>query len=99
MAIDTASSPTLNTQTARTVSRIPCWVTQSSAISASRRARESMRTFCLTGRTRLPCPVTMRNWVSCAWCLDPEMSIASLGAGTCQKNMTDHLTSWDPKPR
>src|ERR1700722_10563792 len=29
----------------------------------------------------------MRNCVSCDWRLDPEISRASLGAGTCQNNM------------
>lgn len=85
--MDTASSPTLKTATARTLRRMPCCVTQSSVISASRSARESMRAFCFTGSTKLPCPVTIRNWVSSVCPLEPEMSIASLGAGTCQKNM------------
>lgn len=87
LAMDTASSPTLKTATARTLRRMPCCVTQSSVISASRSARESMRAFCFTGSTKLPCPVTIRNWVSRVCPLEPEMSIASLGAGTCQKNM------------
>lgn len=66
---------------------MPCCVTQSSVISASRSASESMRAFCFTGSTKLPCPVTIRNWVSSACPLEPDMSIASLGAGTCQKNI------------
>lgn len=70
---------------------MPCWVTQSSVISASRNARESMRAFCFTGTTKLPWPVTIRNWVSCVCRFDPEMSIASLGAGTCQNNMSELL--------
>ena len=53
-AIETGSSPTLKAATARTLSRIPCWVMQSSTISASRRASESSRAFCLIGRTRAP---------------------------------------------
>lgn len=88
LAMERWSSPTLNTVTARTVSRMPCWVTQSSAISASRSASDSIRAFCLTGITKLPCPVTIRNWVSWACRLDPEISNASLGAGTCQNNIT-----------
>src|SRR6478735_3134428 len=67
-------------------------MTQSSAISASYKTRNSMRAFCLTGTTKLPWPVTIRNWVSCDCRLEPEMSMASLGAGTCQNNMTNHLT-------
>src|SRR5205085_5379439 len=89
LAIDTASSPTLNTATARTLRRMPWFVTQSSTISASRNAKARIRAFCLTGRTKLPCPVTMRNCVSCAWRFEPEINRASFGAGTCQKNMGD----------
>ncbi len=61
LAIDTGSSPTLNTATARTFRRIPWIVMHSSTISASRRARDRTRAFCLTGSTKVPCPVTMRN--------------------------------------
>src|ERR1700728_5178903 len=60
---------------------------QSSEISDSRRDKERKRAFCLIGRTKHPWPVTIRNWVSCDLRREPEMRSASLGAGTCQKNM------------
>ena len=87
LAIDSGSSPTLKAATARTCRRMPCLVMHSSWISASRRASDSSRAFCLTGMTKHPCPVTIRNGVPCALLLEPEMSSASLGAGTCQNNM------------
>ena len=60
-AIDTSSSPTLNAATARRLSRMPWLVMDSSVISASRSASDSIRAFCLTGITKLPWPVTIRN--------------------------------------
>src|ERR1700728_2405880 len=65
----------------------------SSVISASRRASDSIRARCFTGRTKLPWPVTMRNCVASERRLEPEMSSASLGAGTCQNNMVDSFSS------
>src|SRR3954451_8896196 len=65
---------------------MPCWVTQSSTSSDSRRASDSARAFCLMGMTNAPCPVTIRNCVAPSLCLDPEISSASSGAGTCQKS-------------
>ena len=47
-----------------------------------------MRAFCFTGTTKQPCPVTMRNCVASFPRFEPEISSASFGAGTCQKNMT-----------
>src|SRR5580692_5335993 len=92
-AIDTSSSPTLKAATARTFSRMPWLVMHSSSISVSRKARERTRARCFTGSTKQPCPVTMRN---CAcFPLEPEISRASFGAGTCQKNMTASLAT-DP---
>src|SRR5580698_2791215 len=67
----------------------------SSTISASRRARDSIRACCFTGRTKLPCPVTMRNCVASLSRLEPEMSSASLGAGTRQNSMVDSSSSRD----
>src|SRR3977135_1088024 len=58
----------------------------SSAISDSRRDNERKRAFCLIGITKQPWPVTMRNCVSSALRLEPEIKSASLGAGTCQKS-------------
>src|SRR5258708_2753166 len=87
LAIDTESSPTLNAATARTFRRMPWFVMQSSTISASCKARESSRALCLIGITKLPWPVTMRNWVSCRRCFEPEIRSASLGAGMRQNNM------------
>ena len=92
LAIDAESSPTLNAATARTFSRMPWLVMHSSVISASRRARDSTRARCLTGMTKLPCPVTIRNCVASLCRLEPEMSSASFGAGTCQNSMTISLS-------
>ena len=57
------------------------------AISDSCSDKERSRAFCLIGNTKQPCPVTIRNCVSWARRLDPEIKSASLGAGTCQNNM------------
>ena len=87
LAIEALSSPTLNTATAVTLSGMPWVVTHSSKSSASRRASDRSRAFCLMGRTNEPCPVTMRNCVAPSLCLEPEMSSASSGAGTCQNSI------------
>ena len=39
----------------------------------------------MTGTTKLPCPVTIRNCVPSFCPFEPEISSASFGAGTCQK--------------
>src|SRR5881275_2622877 len=65
---------------------MPCWVTQSSTSSDSRRASDNARAFCLMGMTNAPCPVTIRNCVAPSLCLEPEISSASSGAGTCQNS-------------
>ena len=87
LAIEAGSSPILKAAMARTCSRIPWVVMQSSAISASCSESERKRAFCFMGRTKQPCPVTIRNWVSCSLRREPEMSRASLGAGTCQNSI------------
>ena len=65
-ALTMASSllPTLNAMTARTLSEMPCLVTQVSATSAS--CIESVRYLTLRnmGVTNAPCPVTTRNGAS-----------------------------------
>jgi hypothetical protein len=77
------SSPTLNAMTARTPSVSPCWVNVSSTTSASCMARVRKEALRTTGRTKAPWPTTMRKGCSAeALRLPPEMSSASLGAGT-----------------
>src|SRR3954454_19942667 len=53
-----------------------------------------MRPFCLIGMTIAPWPVTMRNCVAPSLCLEPEMSSASSGAGTCQRSTSGLLFLW-----
>src|ERR1700730_4323892 len=93
LAIETESSPTLNAATARTLSRMPWLVMQSSTISAACNASESIRAFCLIGITKLPWPVTIRNCVSWLRRFEPEIRSASFGAGTCQKSMGNSTRS------
>jgi hypothetical protein len=66
---------------------MPWLVMHSSTISASRSASESTLAFCFTGTTKEPCPVTVRNCVASFRRFEPEISSASFGAGTCQKNI------------
>src|SRR3954453_14829315 len=86
LAIEAVSSPTLKNATAWRRSGMPCLVTQSSTSSDSRSASDSTRAFCLIGMTNAPCPVTIRNCVAPSLCLEPEISSASSGAGTCQNS-------------
>jgi hypothetical protein len=48
--------------------------------------------FRMIGSTRLPRPVTMRNGASLPRRLNPVISSASLGAGTCQNSMIHFLS-------
>ena len=75
------SLPTLNAITARTVTEMPCLVTQVSATSASSIARVKNRTLRKTGSTNPPCPVTTRKGAPPCPRRPPETSIAWSGAG------------------
>jgi len=82
-AIDSWSSPTLNAITASTARVSPCCVKQSSTTSASCIARVRKDALRTMGRTNAPCPTTMRKGSSPELLrFPPEMSSASLGAGT-----------------
>jgi hypothetical protein len=61
LTMDSSSLPTLNAITARTLSEMPCLVTQVSETSAS--CMDSVRYLALRkpGMTNAPCPVTTRN--------------------------------------
>src|SRR6266702_3938898 len=73
--------------TPRTLSGMPCWVTQSIWSSVSRRSSDSRRTTWMPGMTMVPLPVMilkprlsptpsgLRSW-------SPEMTSASLGSAT-----------------
>ena len=77
-----ASLPTLNAITARTFNAMACFVTHTSVTSASRMASVRNRTLRNAGSTNAPCPVTTRKGELPVRFLPPEISIASLGAGT-----------------
>ena len=87
------SLPTLNAITARTVSAMPCRVTQVSATSASHIASVRKRALRKIGSTNLPCPVTTRKGAPPSPRLPPEISIASSGAGTRYPNIL-RLLNW-----
>src|SRR5215470_11957650 len=82
-----SSLPTLNAITARTLTEIPCRVTQVSATSAS--CMDKVRYLALrkNGSTNVPCPTTTRNGAPLRKRLPPEIIIASSGAGTLYPNM------------
>src|SRR3954447_25979864 len=95
-AMEDGSLPTLKAMTARTVSAMPCWVTHSSVTAASRIARVRNDVLRRTGSTQAPCPVTILNGRVLspeAFCLPPEISMASFGAGTRYPSMDSYL-SW-----
>jgi hypothetical protein len=102
LAMDAKSSPTLKMTTPLMPSGIPWWVTQSIASSASRRSRESFRTFWTKGITNVPLPVTMRNprvssTPSGELCSrSPEMMSASFGSATCHIVMKRNQTRRSP---
>ena len=77
-----SSLPTLNAITARTLSEMPCRVTQVSATSASHMARVRNLVLRKNGRMNAPWPVTTRNGAPLRPDLAPEISMAWSGAGT-----------------
>src|SRR3954447_20433982 len=94
-AMEDGSLPTLKAMTARTVSAMPCWVTHSSVTAASRIARVRNDVLRRIGSTHAPWPVTILNGrvlSPVAFCLPPEISMASLGDGTLYPSIVEHLS-------